>query len=224
MAKRVAVLLSGCGVFDGSEIHEAVLTLLALDSHGAEAVCCAPNIDQRDVINHVSGQPMPEKRNVLIEAARIARGKIEDLSRITPAVVDALIMPGGYGAAKNLCSYAVDGSRAKVHPEVSRVIYDFVQARKPIGAICIAPVVIAAVFRDTKEIIPTLTVGNDPKTVLDLSTMGADHIECSPREIIVDRKNKIVSTPAYMLAKGPAELYIGIEKLVKEILELCESN
>jgi len=224
MAKRVAVLLSGCGVFDGSEIHEAVLTLLALDSHGAEVVCCAPNIEQRDVINHATGEVMPEKRNVLVEAARIARGKIEDLSKITPAVVDALIMPGGFGAAKNLCSYAVDGVRAKVHPEVARVIYDFVKERKPIGAICIAPVIIAAAFRDTKEIIPTLTIGNDPKTILDISTMGADHIECSARDIIVDRKNKIVTTPAYMLAKGPAELYVGIEKLVKEVLELCATE
>ncbi|MGB9692514.1 MAG: isoprenoid biosynthesis glyoxalase ElbB [Candidatus Sumerlaeaceae bacterium] len=224
MAKRVAVLLSGCGVFDGSEIHEAVLTLLALDNHGAEAVCCAPDIDQRDVINHATGQPMPETRHVLVEAARIARGKIENISKITPAVVDALIIPGGYGAAKNLCSYAVDGPRAKVHPEVARVIYDFVQARKPIAAICIAPVVVAAVFRDTKDIIPTLTIGNDQKTILDLNTMGADHVECSARDIIVDRKNKIVTTPAYMLAKGPAELYVGIEKAVKEILELCEVN
>lgn len=224
MSKRVAVLLSGCGVYDGSEIHEAVLTLLALDSHGAEIVCTAPNVEQRDVIDHLTGQTMAEKRNVLVEAARIARGKIEDLARITPAVADALIMPGGYGAAKNLCSYAVDGVRAKVHPEVARVIHEFVKARKPIGAICIAPVVVAAAFRDTKEIIPTLTIGNDPKTILDISTMGADHVECSAREIIIDRKNKIVSTPAYMLAKGPAELYGGIEKLVKAVLELCEAN
>jgi enhancing lycopene biosynthesis protein 2 len=224
MTKRVAVLLSGCGVLDGSEIHEAVLTLLALDSHGAEAVCCAPNIEQRDVINHVTSSPMDEKRNVLIEAARIARGKIEDLSKITPAVVDALIIPGGFGAAKNLCSYAVDGIRAKVQPEVLRVIHEFVEAGRPIGAICIAPVVIAAAFRDTATIIPTLTIGNDQKTILDLSTMGADHVECSVRDIIVDHKNKIVTTPAYMLGKGPSEVFIGIEKLVKEILELCAIN
>jgi enhancing lycopene biosynthesis protein 2 len=221
MTTRVAVLLSGCGVFDGSEIHEAVLTLLALDSNGAEAVCCAPDVEQRDTINHVTGQPMAEKRNVLVEAARIARGKIQDLKKITPAVVDALIMPGGYGAVKNLCSYAVDGIHAKVHPEVNRVIHDFVEAGKPIGAICIAPVVVAAAFRDTKEIIPTLTIGNDQKTIFDISTMGADHVECGPRDIIVDRKNKIVTTPAYMLAKGPAELYVGIEKLVREVLELA---
>lgn len=224
MAPRVAVLLSGCGVYDGSEIHEAVLTLLALDQNGAEIVCCAPDIEQADVVNHLTGQPMSEKRNVLVEAARIARGKIEDLKNITPAVVDALILPGGYGAAKNLCSYAKDGVNAKVHPEVARVIHDFVSAGRPIGAICIAPMVVAAAFRDTKEVIPTLTIGNDPQAVLDVSTMGADHVECSAREICVDRKNRIVSTPAYMLAKGPAELFVGIEKLVKAVLELCGSN
>ncbi len=224
MAKRVAVLLSGCGVFDGSEIHEAVITLLALDNQGAEIICCAPNIEQRDVVNHATGQPMNEKRNVLVEAARIARGKIEDLSKITPSTADALILPGGFGAAKNLCSYAVDGVNLTVHPEVRRVIQEFVRAGKPIGAICIAPVVVAASLSDLADVTPTLTIGNDPKTAQDLRSLGAEHVECSARDIVVDRRNKIVTTPAYMLAKGPAELFIGIEKLVKEILDLCASN
>lgn len=224
MAKRVAVVLSGCGVFDGSEIHEAVLTLLALDNHGAEIICCAPNVEQRDVINHASGQPMNEKRNVLVEAARIARGKIEDLAKITSSSADALILPGGFGAAKNLCSYAGDGVNASVNPEVQRVILDFVRAGKPVGAICIAPVVVAAALRNVADVTPTLTIGTDPKTAEDLRALGAEHVECSARDIVVDRRNKIVTTPAYMLAKGPAELYIGVEKLVKEILDLCASN
>lgn len=224
MSKRVAVLLSGCGVFDGSEIHEAVLTLLALDNAGVEYVCCAPNVEQTEVVNHVTGEKMPERRNVMVESARIARGKIKDLAVIKAADFDAVILPGGYGAAKNLSTYAMTGTGASLNPEVERVLKEFAGAHKPIGAICIAPVVVAAAFRNSAEVKATLTIGTDEATGKHIQELGAEHVCCPVKEFVVDRKNRIVSTPAYMLGQGPAEVAVGIEKLVKSVLELCESR
>lgn len=220
MGKRVAVMLSGCGVRDGSEIHEAVLTLLALDSAGADAVCCAPNVEQAEVVNHLSGAPSGEKRNVLVESARIARGRITDLSRIRAADHDALILPGGMGAAGNLCSYARDGAAATINPEVERVLREFAAAGKPIGAMCIAPVTVARAFKGAAKP-PTLTIGTDENTARDVCAFGATHVPCSAAECVVDKANRIVSTPAYMLCRGPAELAAGIDKLVRAVLELC---
>jgi enhancing lycopene biosynthesis protein 2 len=224
MAKRVAVLLSGCGVFDGTEIQEAVLTLVALDNAGAEYTCCAPNMDQAEVINHITGEKMAEKRNVLVESARIARGKIKDLVVIKADDFDAILMPGGYGAAKNLSSYATEGVNAAVQPEVARVIQEFVSAKKPVGAICISPVVVANTFRNSKDVRASMTIGTDEATRKHIEEFGSEHVSCPVKEFVVDRKNRIVSTPAYMLAKGPAEVAVGIEKLVKAVLELCEER
>ena len=224
MAKRVAVLLSGCGVYDGSEIHEAVLTLLALDNAGAEYTCCAPNVEQVDVVNHITGEKMTEKRNVLVEAARIARGKIKNLAVIKASDFDALVLPGGFGAAKNLSNYASKGEHAKVQPEVERVIKEFSAARKPIAAICIAPVVVANAFQSSKEVLASLTIGTDEGTAAHIRGFGAEHVSCPVKEFVVDKNHKIVSTPAYMLGKGPAEVAVGIEKTIKALLEMCESK
>lgn len=221
MAKRVAVLLAGTGVYDGSEIHEAVLTLMALDNVGAEYTCCAPNVEQADVINHITGEKMSEKRNVLVEAARIARGKIKDLAVVKADDFDAIVVPGGFGAAKNLSDYASRGASGKVHPEVDRVLREFAGARKPIGAMCIAPVVIAIAFRGAKDVRATLTIGSDAATSRHIEELGAEHVSCPVKECVVDRNNRIVTTPAYMLGKGPADVAVGIEKLVKALLELC---
>jgi enhancing lycopene biosynthesis protein 2 len=213
---KVGVLLSGCGVFDGAEIHESVITLLALDRAGAEVVCMAPNIEQMHVIDHTSGEVTGEKRNVLVESARIARGEIRDLAEVHVAELDALILPGGFGAAKNLCNFAVAGAEAQVHPEVVRVIREMVEAKKPVGAMCIAPAVLAAVLEEPGA---KLTIGTDAQTAGALEQMGIHHLACPADETRFDEERKLVSTPAYMLAGGIAEAAAGIEKLVAEVLE-----
>ncbi len=218
MKKKVGVVLSGCGVYDGSEIHEAVFTLLAIDRNGAEAVCMAPD-SELDEVNHLSGQQTGAKRKVLVESARIARGKIRDIAAVTATDLDAVIFPGGFGAAKNLCNFAVKGADASIHPEVARLLRGMAAAGKPIGAICIAPALIAATLG--KEYHPQLTIGNDAGTAAAINATGSSHLECPVREFVVDRKNKIVSTPAYMLAERISEAAEGIEKTVKAVLELA---
>ena len=217
---RIGVLLSGCGVYDGSEIHEAVLTLLALDRTGVEIVCMAPDIEQRDVINHLTGEPMQEKRNVLIESARIARGNIKDVRDVQVDHIDGLILPGGYGAAKNLSDFAVKGNNAEVHPDVKRLLIEMVQAGKPIGAICIAP---ATLTQALSGYSPEVTIGNDPTTANAIEAMGGKHHIASVEDIHVDSRNKLVTTPAYMLGPGIREVSVGIEKLVTKVLELAVS-
>lgn len=218
MKKKVGVVLSGCGVYDGSEIHEAVFTLLAIDRNGAEAVCLAPD-SELDEVNHLSGQQTGAKRRVLIESARIARGKIRDIAAVKAADLDAVIFPGGFGAAKNLCNFAVKGADASIHPDVARLLREMAAAGKPIGAICIAPALIAAALGT--EYHPQLTIGNDAGTAAAINATGSSHVDCPVREIVVDRKNKIVSTPAYMLAERISEAADGIEKTVKAVLELA---
>jgi len=216
--KKIGVVLSGCGVRDGSEIHEAVFALLAIDRHGAEAVCMAPNNDY-PVTNHLTMQETGEKRNALVESARIARGNIRDITEVKAADLDAVIFPGGFGAAKNLCDFAVKGAAAAVHPEVSRLLKEMVAAGKPIGAICIAPALIAAALG--KEQAPTLTIGNDAGTAAEIEKTGSHHQECPVRDFVVDKKNKLVSTPAYMLANRISEAYEGIDKCVTEVIAMC---
>jgi enhancing lycopene biosynthesis protein 2 len=222
MAKKIGVVLSGCGVYDGSEIHEAVITLLAIDRNGAEAVCMAPNIRQMHVVNHLSGEvSVGESRNVLVEAARIARGKIRDLATVSAAEIDALILPGGFGAAKNLCDFAIKGPECSVNPEVERIIREMVAAKKPLAAVCIAPAVLSRVLGSDK--LPhQLTIGTDEGTAAALTGMGSQHVSCPVREFVVDKANKIVSTPAYMLADGVAEAAEGIEKCVKALIGLID--
>lgn len=215
--KRIGVVLSGCGVRDGSEIHEAVFTLLAIDRQGAEAVCMAPNADF-PVTDHLAMQESGEKRNALVESARIARGDIRDIAGVTADDLDAIIFPGGFGAAKNLCDFAMKGAAASVHPEVSRLLKEMAVAGKPIGAICIAPALIAAVLG--KDFGPTLTIGNDAGTAAEIDKTGAKHQVCPVTKFVVDAKNKLVSTPAYMLAGRITEVYDGIDKCVKEVIKL----
>lgn len=215
--KKIGVVLSGCGVRDGSEIHEAVFTLLAIDRQGCEAVCMAPNADF-PVTDHLTMQESGEKRNALVESARIARGNIRDIAAVKAADLDAIVLPGGFGAAKNLCDFAVKGAAATVHPEVSRLLKEMAVAGKPIGAICIAPVVLAAVLG--KQQTPTITIGNDAGTAAEIEKTGAKHQDCPVTEFVVDAKNRLVSTPAYMLANRISETYEGIDKCVKEVIKL----
>ncbi len=216
MAKKVGVLLSGCGVFDGSEIHEAVLTLLFLDREGVETVCMAPDMEH-EVINHLTQEPAGEKRNVLAESARIARGNIRNLKEVNVSDMDALILPGGFGAAKNLSDFAVKGPDATVHPEVSRILKEMTAAQKPVGAICIAP---ATLTKALGEINPEVTIGNDTGTAAGIEKAGGKHVNCTVGQIHTDEKNKIVTTPAYMLGPGIKDIAVGIEQLVKKIVSM----
>jgi len=214
---RVGVLLSGCGVFDGSEIHEAVIVLLALDRAGAQIDCLAPNIDQTHVVNHLSGEVSGETRNVLVESARIARGHIRDLCEAKADELDALILPGGFGAAKNLCSFATEGKDAAVQPEVARILLEMIAASKPVGVACIAPAALALVLRDAGRG-GSLTIGNDEETAKALEAMGVTHVPCPVDEVCVDEALGVVSTPAYMLAGRIREAAEGLEKMVAEVL------
>jgi len=219
MRKRVGVLLSGCGVFDGSEIHEAVLTLLSLDRCGAEIICAAPDTQQLHVVNHITTEEMNETRNVLIESARIARGNILDLKDLDVETIDALIIPGGYGAAKNLSDFAVKGPQAEVHPEVQRILEQMLAGSKPIGAICIAP---TTLVKALAQHAPEVTIGTDQGTAAAIETMGGRHMPCQVDQIHVDARHKIVTTPAYMLGPGIKDVAVGIEKLVRQVLALVD--
>jgi len=202
-------------VFDGSEIHEAVLTLLALDREGADVICMAPDMEQMHVINHLTQEVSAEKRNVLVESARIARGEVRDLAEVRGADLDALIIPGGFGAAKNLSDFAVSGPAATVHDEVIRILDEMLDAGKPVGAICIAP---ATLTRATSERNPVVTIGSDADTAAAIETMGGRHKTCTVDMIHVDEKNRIVTTPAYMLGPSIKDVAVGIEKLVSRVL------
>jgi enhancing lycopene biosynthesis protein 2 len=216
---KVGVILSGCGVYDGSEIHEAVITLLALDRAGATAVCMAPDMEQ-GVVNHLTGEPVEGAvRNVLEEAARIARGDISDIAKINASDVDALILPGGFGAAKNLCDFAFKGPDCEVHPEVARLVREIVAAKKPLGAVCIAPALVSKVLGND-QLAHQLTIGTDEGTAQAVTAMGSTHVACPAREFVVDRDNKLVSSPAYMSAGSISEAAEGIEKAVKAVLEM----
>ncbi|BBO73386.1 glyoxalase [Desulfosarcina widdelii] len=218
MKKTIGLLLSGCGVFDGAEIHEAVLTLLFLDRADVAVRCMAPDMDQLHVVDHLTQKEADEKRNVLVESARIARGEIQDIAEIHATDIDALIIPGGFGAAKNLSDFAVKGPDAKVHPEVLRLLKEMMDTAKPIGAICIAPATLTRALADRS---PKVTIGNDVGTAAAIGTMGGEHVDCSVEDICVDEKNRIVTTPAYMLGPGIKEVAIGIEKLVEKVVSLC---
>jgi enhancing lycopene biosynthesis protein 2 len=216
--KKIGVVLSGCGVRDGSEIHEAVCALLAIDQAGAEAICMAPDIELSE-INHCIMEPTGAKRKVLVEAARIARGNIKNITDIKATDLDALVFPGGFGAALNLCDFAQKGAAASVNPEVARLTREIHAARKPIGAICIAPALIAAILG--KEAAPTLTIGTDPATAAEVEKTGAKHQDCPATGIVVDRQNRIVTTPAYMLAGRISEVYEGIGNCIRAVVEMA---
>ena len=218
MGKKIGVVLSGCGVYDGAEIHESVITLLAIDRLGAEAVICAPDIPQLHVVNHLTSEVEEgAERNVLVESARIARGAIRDVTEVTADELDALILPGGFGAAKNLCDFAVKGADCNVDPGVAALVRAVHEQGKPVAAVCIAPALIAKVLGDEG---PELTIGNDADTAGALESMGAAHIECPVREFVVDREHKLISSPAYMLAESISEAAEGIERTVEALLEM----
>lgn len=219
--KRIGVLLSGCGVYDGAEIHESVITLLALDRAGAKAVCLAPDREQLHVIDHRTGEVVSgESRNVLAESARIARGEIRDVADVTPDDLDALVIPGGFGAAKNLCDFAVAGTDCAVDPAAGSLIRGMVAARKPVGAICIAPALLAKALQGT-DAGARVTIGTDAGTAAAIEKMGALHVTCPVDEFVVDEDHMLVTTPAYMLAGRISEAAAGIEKLVAKVLEMC---
>ena len=217
--KRVGVILSGSGYLDGSEIHEATLTLLFLDKRGAKVTAMAPDVRQMHVVDHLRGEAAgAESRNVLAEAARITRGAIVDVKSVKAEDLDALILPGGYGAAKNLCTFATEGVKLQVNPEVERLVRDVAAAGKPLGFICIAPVLAAKVLGAKKV---KLTIGNDPATAAVVNALGAIHVDTPVDQIVVDEKNKVVSTPAYMLGPTIAPVAAGIERLVGAVLEMA---
>jgi len=216
MSKKIAVILSGCGVYDGAEIHESVITLLRLDQRGAHVQCFAPDIAQLHVINHLTGEEMPESRNVLVESARIARGEIKDIREANVDDFDALIVPGGFGAAKNLSDFAARGAECTVQPDVLALAEAFAQACKPVGLMCISPAIAAKIYGPGV----TCTIGKDPETAAAVGKMGATHKECEVTDIVEDKARKLVSTPAYMLAQSISEAASGINKMVDRVLEL----
>ena len=220
MHKKVAVILSGCGVYDGAEIHESVLTLLRLDQRGAQVQCFAPDIAQHHVINHLSGEVMNESRNVLVESARIARGQVLDVRELQASEFDALILPGGFGVAKNLSDFAISGANCTVQADVLSAAQAFVKAGKPVGLICIAPALAAKIFGSGV----ICTIGNDHDTAAAMTQMGAVHHECEVSDIVEDPARKLVSTPAYMLAQSISEAASGINKLVDRVLELAHHD
>jgi enhancing lycopene biosynthesis protein 2 len=225
MAKtpKVAVLLAGCGHLDGAEVREAVLTLLALDQHGAMFQCIAPNADQHHVVNHATGEAVPgARRNILEEASRIARmGQCLDLAKAKAGDYDALLMPGGYGVAKNHCSFAFKGAEAEVRPDVAAFVRAFFEGAKPVGAICIAPALVALALsgRESAE----LTLGNDAGCNAALSKLGQHPRDtASAREVVVDEAHKLVTTPAYMFDEARlSDVWVGIERCVAEVLKRC---
>jgi enhancing lycopene biosynthesis protein 2 len=218
--KRVGVVLAGCGYLDGAEIQEAVCTLLALDRRKAKLVAMAPDLPQLHVVDHVKGAPVEgERRNVLAESGRIVRGQIRPLASVSAADLDALIFPGGFGAAKNLCDFAEKGAAATPHPEVARLLREMHAAKKPIGAICIAPAVVASVLGKSAR--PLLTIGDDPGTAQALTTMGARHQDSPVNECVVDREQRIVTAPAYMFDARLQDIAAGIRKLCAAVVAMA---
>jgi len=215
---KVGVILSGCGVFDGSEIHEAVAVLHALDRHGAQAVCLAPEMEL-DEINHLTQQPTGKKRSVLMESARIARGNVTPLAEVKGGDFDAIVLPGGFGAAKNLCDFASKGAECTAHDQVSRVLKEAQQAGRPLGFACISPAVAARVFGE--DLGPNLTIGDDKGTAEGLEAMGATHQNCDVEGVVVDNRHRIVSTPAYMREQRITEIFTGIGNMVDKVMEIA---
>jgi enhancing lycopene biosynthesis protein 2 len=212
--KKIAVVLSGCGVYDGSEIHEATLTLLAIARQGGTYEIFAPNIEQAHVINHLTGGEMPEKRNVLVESARIARGKIADLKAYKADQFDALVFPGGFGAAKNLSSFAFEGANCSVNADVEQAVKQTVKAGKPIGALCISPVVIAKILEGVE-----VTIGDEQGPAEAIGAMGGTHKNTTHGEVVFDPKYKVFTTPCYMLDATIDQIADGAENIVRAILK-----
>lgn len=217
MSKKVAIILSGCGVFDGAEINETVLTALSLDQLGAQVEYFAPDINQHHVLNHLTGEEMPEQRNVLVESARITRGKSRDIRELKAADFDAVILPGGFGVAKNLSDFAFKGADCRVQEDTLQAILQFKEAKKPVGLICISPALSAKIFGEGVR----CTIGDDADIAAAITQMGGVHQDCAVDGIVVDEKNRLVTTPAYMLAQSISEAAKGIHKLVEQVLAMA---
>ncbi|MEX0982110.1 MAG: isoprenoid biosynthesis glyoxalase ElbB [Bacteroidales bacterium] len=213
--KKFAVVLSGCGVFDGAEIHESTMSLYAIAANSGSYEIFAPDIDQYHVINHITGEEMNETRNVLVESARIARGKIRPLAEFDQADFDGLLFPGGFGAAKNLSNWALKGPDSTVINEVGDAIRDMVEAKKPIGALCISPVLIVKTLEEAR-----LTIGSDPDTASAIESLGASHIETTHGEVVIDDRYKVVTSPCYMLDANILQIAEGADNVVKAMLKL----
>lgn len=220
---NIGVILSGAGHLDGAEIHEAVLCLLALSQAGADVKIYAPDIEL-DEINHKNSEATGQKRNVLVEAARIARGKVSDVASVKGSEVDGWILPGGYGAAKNLCDFAVRGKDAKAHPEVARVVREALAGQVPIGACCIAPALLAVITKNSGPHL-TLTIGNDVDTKKSLESMKAKHVDAAVDEIVVDERNHVVTAPAYMFGDAPiSDVAVGINKMIAQVMKWADAG
>jgi enhancing lycopene biosynthesis protein 2 len=217
-SKRVGVVLAGAGFLDGAEIHEAICTLLSIDRRGAKLVAAAPDVEQMHVVDHVKKGPVEGKRSVLVESARIVRGEIRDLAQVSARDLDALVFPGGFGVAKNLCTFAVDGRTMRVISPVERLAREMRAAGKPAGYICISPVIAARLFGSEQV---RVTIGNDRDTAAAIESWGARHVDCKVEDIVVDERLKIVSTPAYMLGPWIGPVAAGIDKLVSAMLEMA---
>jgi len=215
--KKFAVVLSGCGVFDGAEIHEATLSLLAIAKKGCSYEIFAPHMEQHHVINHLTGEVMDETRNVLVESARIARGKINDLKQFKPDEFDGLLFPGGFGAAKNLSTWAFEAAGATVLPEVEVAIKGMIQLRKPVGALCISPVLLAKVLGDV-----SITIGDDEGTIDALESLGATHVYTTHGEVVVDPDYRVVTTPCYMLDATIDQIALGADNVVDAMIKLMD--
>jgi len=223
---KFGVLLSGCGVYDGAEIHEAVSVLLAIDKMGIEAVCIAPDVEQYHVINHLTGEEMPEKRNVLVEAARIARGAITEISKVNVDELDALVMPGGFGVAKNFTKWAFEGPNGAILESVKNLIQAFYKAKKPIGAVCMSPTTVAKALEGIANV--QLTIGNtiekspyDIKAISEgINATGNVAVMVSVNDVFVDTANKIVTSPCYMMEASISQIYAGAEKTIEKLKEM----
>lgn len=213
MKKKFAIVLAGCGVYDGAEIHEATMTMLAISRQGAEYQCFAPDIDQAHVVNHLTGKEMNEKRNVLVESARIARGNILPLADFKAVDFDAIVFPGGFGVAKNLCTFAFDGPECSVNEDARMAVGEMHKAHKPIGALCISPVLIARIIGNVE-----VTIGNDQGTATAVESMGGKHMIATHGEVVVDSSNKIVTTPCYMLDANISQIADGAGNVIKTIM------
>ncbi|NRA83410.1 MAG: isoprenoid biosynthesis glyoxalase ElbB [Gammaproteobacteria bacterium] len=216
--KKIAVILSGCGVFDGAEIHESVLSLLAIKRLGGDYQCFAPDITQLDVIDHLSGEVIStDQRNVLQESARIARGEIKSLTEFNVNDFDALLVPGGFGAAKNLSNFAITGHDCEINQLVLTACRSVAAAKKPAAYLCIAPTLMPNVYPPGVS----LTIGNDPQTVAQIEKMGAKHVDCLVSDYVFDQEHNVLSTPAYMLANDILEASVGIDNTIKKLFSIC---
>ncbi|EKO3580133.1 isoprenoid biosynthesis glyoxalase ElbB [Vibrio metschnikovii] len=215
--KKIAVILSGCGVFDGAEIHESVLALYAIEKQGAQWACFAPNVEQTQVVNHLTGEIMSETRNVLVESARLTRGKVQDIAELNVQDFDALLLPGGFGVAKNLSNFATKGANCTLNEQVAKVCHAFAQSGKPAGYLCISPALIPLIYPTGVE----GTIGHDQQTANAFNQMGGEHVNCPVDDYVYDQRHNVLSTPAYMLAENLSQAALGIDRLIKRLIQLA---